>query len=161
MSDQRGIIAGVVDEPAIVEVDPSATWYSSADMAAIAALDSVEDIEREHGGVLFKSSDGQYAHSVPAPGTGHNFQLRARFNPKKYSLAGIYHTHPAADDSHLFSPDDIETARKLNLLSFIKVLAKNEIRRFDPAKKLERSDRRSVIRRQLVSSEGDIVERSK
>lgn len=156
---RAAILARIIEQKAATEIDPTSAWHPSADAAAIAALDAIEDTRNEHGGVLLRNTGGLYGHSVPVPGSGHNFELRARFNPKEYSLAGIYHTHPPADDSNVFSPGDIDTARKLKLLSYIKALQSGEIRRFDPSTSSARGDRNSVARRRLVTSAGELVQR--
>lgn len=156
--ERAAILARALKQRA-TELDPTSPWFQTSDLAAVAALNAIADAEKEHGGVLFKNADGLYGYSVPVPGSGHDFELRARFNPKLYSLAGIYHTHPPDDDSHLFSPSDIDMAARLKLLSYIKVLSNGEIRRFDPATSDASRDRRSVARRRLVTSEGDLVKK--
>lgn len=123
----------IVEEQGATELDPTSAWHPDIDMAALAALRAIADMDtsREYGGLIFRNKDGQYAYSVPVPGTEDSFKLRARFNPEELEMAGIYHNHPEGLwRQQFFSSKDVDTAKKLGLLSYI--LIGNQVRKFDP-----------------------------
>lgn len=123
----------IVEEQGATELDPTSAWHPEIDMAALAALRAIADMDtsREYGGLIFRNKDGQYAYSVPVPGTEDSFKLRARFNPEELEMAGIYHNHPEGlGRQQFFSASDVDTAKKLGLLSYI--LAGDQVRKFDP-----------------------------
>jgi proteasome lid subunit RPN8/RPN11 len=130
----RAQILAAIAKQQPTRLDPTAAWFPDINAAALAALDSITDKQREYSGLLLKRvSDGTYSYTVPVPGSEESFEVTASYDPKQFSMAGIYHTHPGVGEStHYFSPADIDTARKLNLPSFILPHSDGQMRRFDP-----------------------------
>lgn len=156
---RRELMARILAENAATELDPTAQWHPDVNLAAVDALDRLTGEIAEQAGVLLRrKADGHYAYSVPVQGKNDNFSLRARFGPD-LELAGIYHTHPDGPRSRMFSPDDIEAARQLKVLSYIKHLSDGEIRRFDPATTSTTSKRFAGQNMPLRVSNGEVVQR--
>jgi proteasome lid subunit RPN8/RPN11 len=110
--------------------------YAGADQAAVAALRIAMPLSQdyENGGAIIER-DGAFYYSDPVSNgdTGH-IVFKAAF-PEGGRLAAIYHTHPSSEeDSRMFSWDDVNEARKLNVDSYIGVLGDGTIRFFDPRK---------------------------
>jgi hypothetical protein len=119
--------------PTVSSPDVTCQGYPSLETAAIAALDKSKSLSEtiEYAGVIY-AYNGSYCFTQPvSSGSDHDFAVRARFPGK---LAGLYHTHPRADRSELFSARDVETANALGLPSYIAVIATAEIRSFDPTR---------------------------
>lgn len=139
------------------ELDPTATWYDDINLAAIEALSRVPNSLEEHAGVIFRNKDGKFAYSIPVTNKSHDkFLFQVNSSPE-LRLAAVYHSHPpGAPDQELFSDADVDMAKKLKVLSFIKILQSGEIRRFDPATSKTRPLNAREFTRKV--SEGERVE---
>ncbi len=109
--------------------------FRSPDSAASYALGTISDPKYELGGLVFKDPQGYYTYSDPY-GSGKEGQFRIRVKvPEGSKPAAIYHTHPGDHaDFDAFSPADVEAAKDLKLLSYIKILKTGDIRKFEPGK---------------------------
>lgn len=155
---RQEIIARILAERAATELDPIAAWYTDMDSAVVAAFDSLQDANVEQSGMVFQNMEGKYSYSLPVPGGHNKFSMRARFDPRQMKPAGIYHTHPGEGEASMFSAEDIETALKLKLLSYIKATKNGEVRRFDPKRsKVIRNSVGSVDKQYGKTSLGDLV----
>lgn len=86
----------------------------------------------EVGGVIFNSGNC-YTYSDPVvSNSDSSFRITVRADK---TIAGIYHTHPASafgDLDGFFSLEDIATAKRLRVPSFICVVGQKKIIQFDP-----------------------------
>lgn len=98
--------------------------FPTLDGAATAALEAASRESRlfEYGGAILSCRDG---YSFTAPDTSHSrdsFRLHIHV-PEGCALAGIYHTHPGLGDAQGVSCEDVQTAIRLGVPSYIAVLA--------------------------------------
>lgn len=115
-----------------IGVDPKSPAYDSVDEASRALAATFPDREHETAGMVYKSADGKYRFSTTISGSGDHFALQAAV-PAGASLAAIVHSHPGNDAlGQRFSQDDIETANKLKLPSYVRFLDRNSVRAYRP-----------------------------
>lgn len=108
--------------------------FDTLDSAAVAALQASTELSQtqEYAGVIYKLN-GEYWYTAPQPGDETSFKLHVRF-PVAAQLVALYHTHPGTD-THLaneFSPQDTQTAKALNLPSYMRVISNYEVLRLSP-----------------------------
>lgn len=117
--------------------------YSTLDGAAKAALAVALPLSSryEHGGALLLCA-GSYFATVPVTARDtHNVAFQVTV-PAGCTLAGIYHTHPSANENaRVFSPGDVKTARALKVRSYIGISADGTVRVFDPETMTTQKDR--------------------
>ncbi len=115
-----------------VQPDNASPLYQVADYAASAFAKGMGS-SGEQAGIIFRRPDGQHVYSTVAPQTLHDkFAIRALM-PHGYQIAGIVHSHPGSDwDGQQFSPDDLATATKMNVPSYILFLKDNSMRKYVP-----------------------------
>lgn len=122
------------DQTPAVTPDSSSPFFSLPDAAA----DAVSKIfggnsGTEQAAVIFRRPDGSHVYSTVAPQVLHDkFALRAQM-PAGYKLSGIVHSHPGDDDDgQQFSSQDLDTATKLGVPSYVRFLRDNSIRKYVP-----------------------------
>ncbi len=147
------------DDPLALQKVIARLIFRTPDEAAVSALNKINDEKYETGGVIYKNGQGYYSFSEPkgSEDVGH-FMAEARI-PKSATPAAIYHSHPGygADEkmAENFSPDDIDVANKMKLLSYIRAMSSGNIKKFEPGKtKIESVG--SGARRQNLAS-GDLI----
>ncbi len=89
----------------------------------------------ERAGVIIQNAAGEYRATDPIKGRDDSFELHVRMVRGEYIVA-LYHTHPACtfpEKSTVFSPQDVDTAQRLNVPSYIGVMTDKTVRVFDPA----------------------------
>lgn len=90
----------------------------------------------EYGGCLFrKTSDGAAAFYFTEPATNGSpdeFAITCEL-PSGAKLVGLYHTHPQGSEPGI-STNDIDVARKLNVVSFVAFIDQSKIMSFTPGK---------------------------
>lgn len=83
-------------------------YYTSADDAAIAALDEANPISirqnLEYGGLIYRLRDGRYGYTRPQRGTIHGFSLSTVHLPTGTTEVGNYHTHGDYSQPNLTRP---------------------------------------------------------
>lgn len=110
----------------------------------------------ERAGAVIQNAAGEYRATDPIKGIDDSFGIRVRMSKGEHIVA-IYHTHPGctyADTSARFSPQDVDTAARLNVPSYIGVLADKTIRVYDPHRDVAVSSHGDL---RAVSSAGRIV----
>lgn len=150
------VIIAITIGSATAEELPTSTitagCFSSPDSAAIAGLDQAEkaSIQKEFAGAIVEK-DGSYCYTEPVSnGVDGSFKVRLLF-PKDYHLVAIYHTHPEAPKSELFSKEDVDLAKGNRLVSYIRVVGSGKTLRFDP--KIDRIEREA----DWIGSSGQLV----
>jgi hypothetical protein len=90
----------------------------------------------EYGGCLFRSTDsGEPAFFFTEPATNgstDDFSISCDL-PAGAKLVGLYHTHPRGSETGI-SSNDIEVAKKLNVVSFVAFIDEQKIMSFTPGK---------------------------
>jgi proteasome lid subunit RPN8/RPN11 len=130
-------------------------FYSSADEAAVAALNKILENKYELGGVISQAGDRFYASDPMGDKKSATFTARVMI-PKGEKPVGLYHSHPGAEgeQADLFSADDVDVANRMKMLSYIKILNSGDVKKYEPGRTktrpLSRSDRRTV-------SDGDLL----
>lgn len=109
----------------------------SADDAArimlIKALKNTQKDNNEWGGLIFQGADGQYYALNPMTSkSGKEVKISGKPYDKGDKFAGIYHTHPAGDQSKHFSPGDVETASTHKVPSYVAFQEGGDMRVFEP-----------------------------
>ena len=148
------IAAALKQQVPTAALDPTCVWQPSKDQAAITGLNNAaqQGNKLENGGAIFQNGDGQYCYSIPVSSKqGEHIQFNVT-PPTGTKLAAIYHTHPDGLDSGSFSPDDVDTANKLKMTSYIKALKSGAIKRFDPGVTPTRSGGIGVARGSSVGT---------
>lgn len=108
--------------------------FDTREQAQIAALRSIRERKVETGGaILFNPASGQYAYTATVGQEDAAHFWAAVRVPAGWQLDSLYHTHPQGPQSSLFSEDDISTAQRLKVPSYVLSRYDNRIRRFDPA----------------------------
>lgn len=124
-------------KPPLAALDPSCTWMSDRDAAALQALAKLPYDKREYAGAIYRREglEGllEYCHSTPVEGRQDNFAFRT---DKSNGLAfdSIYHSHPAngRNDEDHFSHNDVTTADTLKRPSYIRANESGDVKRYDP-----------------------------
>lgn len=133
-------------------------FFSSPDEAAISALSKITEKKYELGGIISQAGDRYYTSEPMGDKRTGSFTARVKL-PQGERAVGLYHSHPSAmhesiGDSELFSPGDVETAQRMKMLSYIKALASDKIKKFEPGKTnvrlYGRGDRRTVSDGELL-----------
>jgi hypothetical protein len=136
---------------------PEFDTTAAAAHALSAKFKSQKDDNKETAGILYKKPNGKFVYSTTLHGTGDHFELQAGL-PKGHSIAGILHTHPTdAIESQVFSPDDINIAKHLNVPSYVNFLHDGSMRVFTPGKTMTQSMRPSGSSFSLNVAHGDVV----
>jgi hypothetical protein len=113
---------------------PEFDTTAAAAHALAAKFKSQKDDNKETAGILYKKPNGKFVYSTTLHGTGDHFELQAGL-PKGHAIAGILHTHPTdAIESQVFSPDDINIAKHLNVPSYVNFLHDGSLRVYTPGK---------------------------
>lgn len=108
--------------------------YDSVQEAARATLRGIKGKDlQEHAGVILKDPSGKYYATDPTVSAIHDqFALKVQLQ-KGWSIAGVYHTHPGADQlGQYFSPNDLNVANQLKVPSYIRFLKDDSIRSYTP-----------------------------
>ena len=110
--------------------DPTSISSPTLDEAAkalIAAFPKTPNVEQS--GLLYRNTDGTYGYSIPVTqNESKGFALRA-----DHPFAAIVHTHPTDDPaSQVFSPNDVSTADRLKVPSYIQFMADGSVRKYVP-----------------------------
>jgi hypothetical protein len=112
--------------------------FLSPDDAAIDALNKIKEPTYEMGGVIFKNEDGQYTYSEPQSRESRDKFKATVAIPKGSTPAAIYHTHTGygkdAEPAENFSPADVEVAKKMKMLSYIRAMESGNIKKYEPGK---------------------------
>jgi Domain of unknown function (DUF4329) len=90
----------------------------------------------EYAGVIIREASGAYRYTTPVTGTEDHFTLKV-FLYGGERLAGLYHIHPLCagkKSDEMFSPNDIQTADRLNVSSFIWVGVDDSVREYIPGR---------------------------
>jgi Domain of unknown function (DUF4329) len=130
----------------------SSECYKSPDLAAVAGLDEAEKANSRlefAGAIVEKNGNFCYTSPVSNRDDG-SFKVRLQF-PKDYRLVALFHTHPDHPNSEFFSKADVDVATSTRLVSYIRVVAREETLRFDP--KVDRLEKYSYC----VGSPGELV----
>lgn len=120
---------------AVATLDPTCTWSPDRDATALEALNRTPAMGKtEVGGVLYRNAEGNYCYSIPVGNQNdRHFHLQAQI-PAGLTLDGLYHVHPGAEQSSLFSADDVDMMHKLKVASYIKdSLTSGVVKRLDPS----------------------------
>ena len=123
-------------KPAVSQLaDKDVGSYDSHESAAIAALAALrggdKSVERG-GGILYNPQSQKYAFTQPVGQLdGAHFSASIAV-PHGWQLSALYHSHPAGQQSTLFSDDDIAQAKQLKIPSYILAHYDDKIRAFDP-----------------------------
>lgn len=123
------------DEIPLAQLDPESSWDPDMEASATAALRALQPSVTEHAGLIYQNPQGQYARSIATTqGARDGFALRAQLNANQ-KLAAIWHVHPGDDDNgQIFSPNDVATAEKLKVPSYVLFQKDNSIRKYTPGK---------------------------
>lgn len=110
----------------------------SLEATAIVALQRVtaQDGCSEQAGLIVREPSGAYRVTAPVRGSQDHFTLRVLLRPGERFVA-LYHTHPlcgAKKTDVYFSPDDVATANKYHVPSFIWVSWDSSIRAYYPSR---------------------------
>jgi hypothetical protein len=121
-------------------LDPACVWSPDRNEQALRVLESIQDKASEWGGVIYKNAKGEYCYSAPVTNNKKNdVQYRAR-KGTDYSIDSLYHTHPDrtgtidGDTTELFSSGDVDQAKALARLSYMRSMSTGDTRLFDPKK---------------------------
>src|SRR6267142_2802439 len=116
-----------------VQPNSASPLFKAADHAADMVSRGFNGAGNEQAAIIFRRPDGQHIYSTVAPQTLHDkFAIRALM-PKGYQISGIVHSHLGNDsDGQLFSPDDLQTAAKMNVPSYVRFIKDGSIRKFTP-----------------------------
>jgi hypothetical protein len=112
---------------------PSGQCFNQLEYAAVSALDAAESLSKsiEYAGAVY-TDKSTYCYTNPVTnGSPYHFQVRIAV-PKGSKIVALYHAHPAGRDSEFFSREDVETAKSMHLVSFIRVIETNRTLVFDP-----------------------------
>lgn len=125
----------MADQYPAVQPDSASPLFKAADYAADMVSRGFGHSVNEQAAVIFRRPDGQLVYSTVAPQTLHDqFALRAQM-PRGYQIAGIVHNHLGGDwQGQQFSPEDLATASRMNVPSYIRFTQNNSIRKFTPGK---------------------------
>jgi hypothetical protein len=146
------LVALLITSTAIADVIPvslpETTQYTSVQDAAVAGLNEAigDSTKNEFAGAVFQCGD-TYGYTQPVSNKDEGkFAIRVRM-PPRCKLVGIFHTHPYGGDEYtdMFSPADVDTARALNVKSFIYVVEYKHIRLYDPNRDLSYTDIRHGV----------------
>ena len=109
--------------------------FGSAEEAARAALSiaMARSEEHEYAGAIFRLK-GRYFYSEPVTNGQRKGCVYDAEAPAGSRLVGIYHTHPPHELDEYFSAEDVLTAQRLRVKSYLGVVAKGHVRVFDPAR---------------------------
>jgi len=107
--------------------------YDDIDSAANAFYGSIGDYDHkaEQSGAIYSDHDGKYHYSVPMAQADDNFKMRVAQN-ENAKLAAIFHTHPDASQSMLFSPQDVQVAQQLKVPSYIHFEHDGSLKKYIP-----------------------------
>ncbi len=108
--------------------------YAAQNDAAVAALRVAlpESGEHEFGGIIVELGGAFYYTDPVSNGDDGDIAFKAVLSAGSRFMA-IYHTHPSMKrDARLFSPHDVDEARRLGVDSYIGVWRDGTVRFFDP-----------------------------
>lgn len=121
-------------KPPAVTLDPNSPVFTSLDAAANAVSGGYAKLPGEQAAVIIRRPDGTYGYSTSVSQGQEGFALRALL-PQGHSMAAIVHSHPGDDDrGQVFSTDDLNTAKQLNVPSYVRFNKDNSIRQYIPGK---------------------------
>jgi len=149
-------LAGIADELPVSRIDRERA-YATLDDAAVAALRLAMSVTPayEWGGALFRCGQDYFPSLPVTSGDSEHVSFRIA-QPSGCEVAGIYHTHPGdSEHANRFSADDVRTARRLKIPSYIGILRNGRVRVFDGA--AGRASVSSQYSRQGATSEGRLV----
>lgn len=112
---------------------PSGNCYTELNQAAIQGLKEAahQSDSIEYAGVIYQLGNRFCYTTAVTNKDPYKFAIRASFPG---TMVAIYHTHPDGLNSDRFSEPDINTARSMNVISFIYVFHTDAVRVFDPHK---------------------------
>lgn len=117
----------------IAHLAEQTTCYDTADKAASEALASaLRFTDSEYAGAVFEMPDGDYCATEPiGGGRDDSFSIRIE-KPPGGKFVALYHTHPGYNTlNELFSPQDIDIAKRLGVASYIGIVRSQSIKRYE------------------------------
>lgn len=123
------LAASPVSSPVLGEVGSP-----NLDTAATAALQAATKVSTsvEEAGALYELNGLFYYTSPASNAADAQFNIRIAF-PQGAKLIGLYHTHPAAPNNDMFSPNDLDIANSMHVTSYIAVMGQNiKVLRYTP-----------------------------
>lgn len=121
----------------ITKPDGECSGFDTITSAATAALSKATKLstEFEYGGAIFEHK-GSFCFTEPVT-INDEYAVNYRIAlPSGYKLVALYHTHPGdgKSKSEFFSANDVDTSRQLKLPMYIGIIARSQVKRFDPTK---------------------------
>jgi len=140
----------------VAMLDGSCKWVDSRDAAAMAGLESLPAGNKEFSRAIYQRPDGLFCFSEAIPGTESNFAFRLDKAAGKFS--GLLHTHPADASESTFSADDVLTANKLGVPSYIRGNGQGQTRRFTPGDPIDTQHIPGSRTRKAGTAQGVLIE---
>jgi hypothetical protein len=99
---------------------------STLDKAAIQALRSAIKVSTvvEEAGALYTLGGKFYYTSAASNSDEAHFAIRIGF-PQGAKLVALYHTHPNHENNDMFSPNDVNIANQMHVISYVGVLTQS------------------------------------